>query len=372
MDIQHQQQDTLRRVRLLRAPGALGLSVTLSGTPAVQQEGTRRETVLTPALRQGGEEVEDSSASYGWTVDGLPLAVAWTDGYTLGTDGILTLRRSFAPGEFHELILSCTVRRGGQAVGLYAPGLTVGCMAAGGEQWSASCSHRQAAYREHTDRLLLHEYLQANGLEEAGDLTPYADGKGYLLKASVLLCRGGEPLEELPEGVTMEVRLGGEARQAGSFRSAWLLKAGYPDIWVDLRLVDTLQAEVAFVKGGRDIARTSLTARRAPYGRTKALPSAGDDLSPLTHRYEDEAAVWTEYGRVEYPELHYDLTWRSASGADVGYGSRLSTTSFALGLAAGQGTAEVSLLCRERGALATLTDGDGAYLTDENGFKLIG
>ena len=368
MDIQHQQQDTLRRVRLLRSPAAWSLSVALSGTPAVQAEGEARVTVLAPVLSGG----EADAASYGWTVDGLPLQADWADGSVLGTDGTLTLTRGFAPGEFHELRLSCIVRQGGRAVELQAPGLTVGCTAAGEPSWSASCSHRQAAYREHTDRLLLHEYLQAGGLEEAGGLEQYADGKGYLLKASVLLCRGGEPLDGLPQGVAMEVRLGGEAMEAGSFRSAWLLKADYPDIWVDLRLVDTLQAEIAFVRGGRDIARTSLTARRAPYLRTKALPSAGGDIPPLTHRYEDEAAVWTEYGRVDCPELHYDLTWLGASGAEIGYGSRLSTTSRALGLFAGEGTAEAVLLCRERGALATLADGDGAYLTDENGFKLIG
>lgn len=357
--------DTLTHIRLLRPAALLTAGVTLSGTPAVQGPSADRSavpTLLTPVLRNGTEEVRPEA--WGWTVDGQPLEVVWNEGYALAASGQLTLTRNFAAGEYHTL--RCSAVYGRHEV--FSDDLLCGCSTQGIGTWRASCSHCRVLYDERDDARLLYDYLMANGLPAT---PPASDAKSYLLRATLLLCAGSTPMAALPEGVRMEVRRGGDVCTPASFSAAWLLKADYPDLWLDLRLVDFLQVDVLFLRGEAELARTTLSIRRKTHPRTTLLPSAGCDPAPSENTYTDHATLYDGAGHVDHPELYYDLTWTNEEGTALGYGERVRTTAARLGLTGGSGTVSILLQGTERGALAPATDGDGTYLTDEQGRILI-
>lgn len=358
--------DTLTHIRLLRPAALLTAGVTLSGTPAVQDPSADRSavpTLLAPVLRNGTEEVRPEA--WGWTVDGLPLAVAWDEGYALAASGQLTLTRNFAAGEYHTL--RCSAVYGRHEV--FSDDLLCGCSTQGTGTWRASCSHSRVLYDARSDARLLYDYLSANSLPA----TPPAEGaKSYLLRATLLLCAGSTPMAALPEGVRMEVRRGESVCTSASFSAAWLLKADYPDLWMDLRLIDSLQADVLFLKGETELARTTVSIRRKMHPRTTLLPAAGYDLTTdAGSPYTDRATLYDGAGLVDHPELHYDLTWTNDNSQTLGYGEQIHTTAARIGLVEDEGTARIELQGTERGALAPATDGDGAYLTDEQGRILI-
>lgn len=395
-------------IKLLSPQGALSVSLEVSGTPLVQSEESDRillPTIITSVIKR--ENKEDSSqlalfdsgdymlygdgnevlygtknssisnadlTSIGWAVDGKPISLVWSDGYSIAQSGEnkgqLTITKNLKSGEYHSIVFTAKYVRNGQSYIISSNEILIGCTAQSSSSYYASCSASQIGYTERMDRLLLHEYLQANNKEESGDVSQYVDGKSYLCKATVLLCKGSEPIIALPSEIKMELRVNGEVQEVGTFAASWLLKASYPDIWIDLRLVDTLQIKIVFLQESIEIASTYLTAKRKFSNKTKSNPSGGYDVPKYTQGYNDLASLYDDYGKVEYPELHYDITWKSEQGNEIGYGELVKAYAANLGLSSDK-VVEVQVDGKERGAFAPAVDEEGIYLTDEDNYTLI-
>ena len=358
-------------IRLLHKRGVISVSLLVSGTPAIQSEGSDREvtpTIITPTINSNNSP---SIVEVGWSVDGNPISVVWQDGYAIDpVTGALTLTKNIEPNKYHVLVFTCKCVLNGQSYIVSSEGLPIGSSAKNDGLYEASCSHTQMGYTEANDKLLLHEYLQANNIEQNENLEQYADGKSYLLKATVLLSKGEFPYSTLPESIMMRILMNGEEQYPDTFSASWLLKAQYPYIWIDLRLVDTLELYVQFVENEIEIARTYLTAKRNYSNKTTISPTVGYDLSNKTKGYYDTVAIYNDYGKVEYPELHYDITWESEVGNEIGYGNKINTNSTHLGLLKNQ-IKEVLVKSQERGAYCPAVDEEENYLIDENGYTLI-
>lgn len=368
-------------IRILRPSGLYSISVGISGTPAVQSLSADRgsnPTIINPIVNKtvSGTEtkVNASLSNIGWSVDGMPISVAWTDGYSIDQSGEnkgqLTITKNIEANKYYSLVFTCVYSENGKTYTLSSESISVGCSSNQESQYKASCSHSQAGYSEQEDKLLLHEYMQANLIEPESDLTEYEDGKSYMMKAKVLLSKGAASYSELPDNITMSVYVNGVKQEVNTFSSAWLLKADYPDIWIDMRLINTLQAEIRFEMSGSVIASTYLTSKRKYYDTTITKPSGGFDVSDKSQLYEDEIDLYNTYRKVEYPELHYDLTWTNQSGNEVGYGKKISSSSYSLGLTK-RNLVEINISAKERGALSPIIDENNVFLTDENGSKLI-
>lgn len=359
-------------IRLLyNSPAVLSLGVEVSGTPAVQSDGSDRSevpTILKPVLY--GDD-EDAHVSYGWTVDGTPVSIAWGDGFGIAQDGTLTLSRNFGNGEYHTLLCTCFYTYGASAVQLTGEEILIGCAPFADGAYSASCSHSNILYDELEDALLRKDYKESNGIS-ADDTEEYtASDKDYLIKVKVLLVQGDKSFATLPEDLTMRIYRDSVVAEAGSFASAWLLKAEYPDVWLDARLMDTATVWVKFFKADAMIAQTPINFMRRRMGKLTALPAGGRDVSTETGRYTDEATVSTPRGRMDFSELHCHIRWSAQDDTTVGYGDSVQTTAVKMGIESDTDIALIHVDATERGAMKPATDEKGIYFTDEKGNKLI-
>lgn len=390
-----------------QSPCAQSVNTTLD-SPEWEPDRELSPTVVLPEIRvidrngvfpRGAGNASLSLDSLKWTVDGDPIADVWTMGddadYTLVTDGdergAIRIYKNLPAGakavlRFRGKMLDW---RTGIVYQVESDDMPLTCTDKGEDQWKCSVDKPVVDYDPYKDTMLLYDYRQARGLSVVGTRADNDNGKGFEQRINVVLALGTKEQTNLPEGVTMRVVKTGTstALTAGSAESPELMKATYPTVTFDMRLIDKASYDIQFVMDGKVICHASVGLSTKCTMPTAGKPESNTDITTGMNQYMNNVLLLAYGQEIVHPELLYNIQWHTqakttdingnyiadavkdwqrgesmqATIRDIGMGSKEADSCF-----------ELWFDVDAWGALNLLTDESGNVLTDESGNMLIG
>jgi len=237
-------------------------------------------------------------------------------------------------------------------------------------------------YNPVLDNLFLYDWMLANNLIEAGNRGSYKDERTFEKKVSLLINTGDTTLEQLPAGLTIELKRKGGAKVVAG-QDAEVVSISYPDIEFDLRLIDKAEYEVRLLRGNKELSQASLSIRRENYPIFECMPMMGSDVSPHQEIYRNNAIVNLKDRSLAYPELYYNLlwyteaniydkvtsSWKSAGEKTHNKGRKLeiALTETGVGVTKNDNYFAVGFDAEARKAFTVATDSAGVEYEGENG-----
>ena len=191
----------------------------------------------------------------------------------------------------------------------------------------------------------------------------------------------------LNDGIKMRiVKLGTSTTlEPNSETSPELTEALYPTIKFDMRMIDSGEYEVQFVKDGEIVARATIG-----LNRETTMPASGQgmfsaDIVPNQNIYRNTALLQLRDRVVEFPELYYLLrwftqtqyndngTWRYKDALPWQHGENLAVkvSDIGMGVTKNDSWFDYWFECDAHKVSELVTDEDGVVLVDENGEYLI-
>lgn len=191
----------------------------------------------------------------------------------------------------------------------------------------------------------------------------------------------------LNDGIKMRiVKLGtSTALEPNSEASPELTEALYPTIKFDMRMIDSGEYEVQFVKDGEIVARATIG-----LNRETTMPASGQgmfsaDIVPNQNIYRNTALLQLRDRVVEFPELYYLLrwftqtqyndngTWRYKDALPWQHGENLAVkvSDIGMGVTKNDSWFDYWFECDAHKVSELITDENGVVLVDENGEYLI-
>ncbi len=191
----------------------------------------------------------------------------------------------------------------------------------------------------------------------------------------------------LNDGIKMRiVKLGtSTALEPNSETSPELTEALYPTIKFDMRMIDSGEYEVQFVKDGEIVARATIG-----LNRETTMPASGQgmfsaDIVPNQNIYRNTALLQLRDRVVEFPELYYLLrwftqtqyndngTWRYKDALPWQHGENLAVkvSDIGMGVTKNDSWFDYWFECDAHKVSELVTDENGVVLVDENGEYLI-
>lgn len=256
-----------------------------------------------------------------WTVNGDPVSDVWTEGVDYAIDrtqsdmrGALTVMKNIPASD--KAVLRFEGRFVDWRTNIVYSAVSDNEIAListdkGADVVSCTLDRNLVTYDPLFDPLLVYDYKVAHGMPVDGGRANYVGPKCYEQAVTVLLTVGLEHQVTLPAGVTMRVvRLGSQAAMIpNSATSPELLLATYPTVRFDMRLIDSADYEIQFLRDGNIIARALLGLHTEVTMPFNAKPLKETDLVPSMKVYTNSALINLEDRIVEFPEIYYLIRW---------------------------------------------------------------
>lgn len=338
-----------------------------------------------------------STDNHVWKVNGKAIASVWKEGtdYSIIKDatddnGSLKVMKNLVAGGSAALSYEGKFNdfRTGTNYVVSASGMALTTTNKGDDVLQCMVDCDKVSYDPIEDRLLLYDYMIAQGSTKMKDRSTYVDGKSYERTVTVTLTSGTSTLTAVPSGLTMRLvgRGSTTAIVPSSLDHPEVKSVAFPSVVFDLRWLWSGEYEVQFVNAKGEIkARADIAVTREMSKLTQYEVARGNDIAPSQQRYYNEGIFAVAGKPIAYPELYYDIQWwtqaREYNGKTYTYADRIdrqtgvsmecSVDSLGIGHEKELCWFDVAMDIEERGVSEVLTDGDGAVLTDENGYVLF-
>jgi hypothetical protein len=300
------------------------------------------------------------------------------------TRGSLVIRKNVAPSEKYALSFAAKFEdtRTGVIYEVTSSNQILLCSSSiADDKVDCSVDTPTIVYNPLNDTLLQYEYDVAHGNATAGQRSKYLTGAAYERTVTVSYSVGASIQKTLPTDVTMRLcKLGSTtAITANSEANPEVMAISYPSVKFDLRLIDSAEYEVQFVKESKVVCKATIGISRKMEQLTEILINRGADIVVGQTEYFNDCTLKLGNRMIDYPELYYVIQWYTQSRTKNSAGNYVWNDAIAWQLGTkmecdvadtGIGTTkndayfDIWVEAEEVGAYSLLTDESGNILTD--------